>query len=164
MIARVDWKGVRGAVVAPVLLALSFILGAPGSVRAEDLINQTFAGGVAIDGYDPVAYFTEGQAVKGSDAFVHEWLGATWHFASAEHRDQFSADPVSYAPQYGGYCSSGMVSGVASGANPEAWRIVDGKLYLFDSERSERIWAQHAPGEIDTADAKWEVLKTGLTQ
>ncbi len=162
MIARVDGRGVRSVFVALVLLALSFgILGAPSSVRAEDLINQTFFGGVAIQGYDPVAYFTDGQAVEGSDAFAYEWLGATWHFASAEHRNLFAADPVSYAPQYGGYCSSAMVSGLTFDANPEAWRIIDGKLYLFASKGA---WALYAPGSIDAADAKWEVLKTGLTQ
>jgi YHS domain-containing protein len=164
MIARVDWRGVRRLFVAPVLFALSFVLGASGSVRAEELINQTYDGGVAIQGYDPVAYFIDGQAVKGSDAFSYEWLGATWHFASAEHRDQFSADPVSYAPQYGGYCSDGMADGMTTGADPEAWRIVDGKLYLFASKSGSQLWTMHAPGSIGKADAQWEVVKAGLTE
>src|SRR5262245_30541019 len=108
------------------------LLAVPGPAGAEDLISQS--GGVAIRGYDTVGYFTDAKAVKGSDAFSYEWLGATWHFASAEHRDLFAADPVKYAPQYGGYCSGAMVDGFTANANPEAWRIVDGKLYLNASQ------------------------------
>jgi len=58
---------------------------------------------VAIGGYDPVAYFTRGKAVKGSEAFTYSWMGAQWHFTSGEHREMFKSNPEGYAPQYGGY-------------------------------------------------------------
>ncbi|MCI0429088.1 MAG: extracellular solute-binding protein [Rhodospirillales bacterium] len=134
-----------------------------GPARAEKLINQAL-GGVAIRGYDPVAYFTEGRAVKGSEEIAHEWLGATWQFATAEHRDLFAADPVKYTPQYGGYCAGAMVNGYTVAANPENWRIVDGKLYLNFSEGGLLQWARNGPEAIRSADAQWEQLKVELTE
>lgn len=134
-----------------------------GPARAEKLINQAL-GGVAIRGYDPVAYFTEGRAVKGSDQFTYEWLGATWHFAKPEHRDLFATDPIKYAPQYGGYCAGAMVNGYTLAADPEGWRIVDGKLYLVFSQGGLQQWASNAAEEIKKADAQWELLKAELTE
>lgn len=84
---------------------------------------------MAIAGADPVAYFTESQAVIGSAEFSHEWNGATWHFASAENRDLFSADPEKYAPQYGGHCAWDAAQGYVATIDPTAWSVVDGKLY-----------------------------------
>ena len=100
---------------------------------AGEVVNTGLFGGVAIMGYDTVAYFTEGQPIKGSPAFSYEWLGTPWHFANADHRDLFAADPARYAPQYGGYCTLGvgLDSHAAENIDPErAWRIIDGKLYF----------------------------------
>ena len=164
MIMRFNWRDCPRLVLLPALLALSLgLLAAPGPTRADELIDQTL-GGIAIQGYDPVAYFTEGQAIKGSVEFSYDWLGSTWQFASAEHRDRFAADPVKYAPQYGGYCASGMAGGQTSSADPKAWRIVDGKLYLMSSPGMFSSWADDAPEEIKKADAHWELLKADLTQ
>ena len=127
-------------------------------------INTGFWGDVAIMGYDPVAYFADGRPIKGAEEFSHEWLGATWHFASAEHRDLFAADPVKFAPQYGGYCSSGMTDGSIDSADPEAWRIVDGKLYLIFSKDALAKWEQDIPGKIATADTHWPAVLASLTQ
>ena len=80
-------------------LGLTLPAGAGGVVNASSFT------GTAIEGYDPVAYFTEGRPVEGASAFSHDWMGATWYFASAENRDRFAADPERYAPQYGGYCA-----------------------------------------------------------
>ncbi len=163
MIVRAYRRGLCRLVLAPVLLALSLgLVSAPGPAHAKELISQTF-GGVAIRGYDPVAFFTEGQAVKGSDEFAYEWLGAIWRFASAEHRDLFAADPVKYAPQYGGYCASGMIDGATASADPENWRIVDGKLYMYVSPGG-RSWANNAPENIKQADVQWELLRADLTE
>jgi YHS domain-containing protein len=74
----------------------------PSLVWAETQINID-SRGVAIGGYDPVAYFTQGKAVKGSEDFSRQWMGATWHFTSREHLEMFTTNPESYAPQYGGY-------------------------------------------------------------
>ena len=98
---------------------------------AEEVVNTGYFGDVAIKGYDPVAYFTQNEAVKGSDQFSYRWLGATWQFASTENRDLFARDPVKYAPQYGGLCADGVSFGtVTTNIDPEAWRIIEGKLYL----------------------------------
>ena len=161
---RVESERGRRRMLAPVLLALSLgLCAAPGPLGAEELFQQS-RDGIAIQGYDPVAYFTEGKAVRGSNSFSHEWLGATWHFASAEHRDLFAVDPVKYAPQYGGYCTSGIVGASLHGADPRIWRIVDGKLYLNSSEYAMKRFADSAPRGIEASDAKWEELRAGLTE
>jgi hypothetical protein len=145
-----------------ILALLVGLLAIPDVARAQDLINQSLDG-IAIQGYDTVAYFTDAKAVKGSDEFRYEWLGATWHFASAKHRDLFAADPVKYAPQYGGYCSGAMVDGLTDKANPEAWRIVEGKLYLNASQEGLLEWESSAAKEIERADSQWGVIKAHLT-
>ena len=94
---------------------------------------STTSDGVAIDGYDPIAYFTNDDAVRGSADFAHEWSGATWHFASAANAEQFAKDPTKYAPQFGGRCAFGASLGKEADASPESWRIIDGKLCLMKS-------------------------------
>src|SRR4051794_18955214 len=95
-------------------LLLVSALGA-GPAAAGGAVNTGYFGGVAIKGYDTVAYFTDGKAMKGSEEFAYDWLGTPWYFASAEHRDLFKGDPVKYAPQYGGYCTGGVAGGDAGG-------------------------------------------------
>lgn len=111
--------------------------------------------GIFIFGYDPVAYFTMGKAVKGSADFTYEYLGANWHFANAEHRRMFVAEPVKYVPQHGGYCSSFATDGGTVAANPRAWRIIDGKLYLFASKRRMSRFDQDDPSVL-AASAGWQ--------
>ena len=127
-------------------------------------INTNFWGDVAIKGYDPVAYFVDGAAKKGSEDFSYEWLGATWNFASAEHRDLFIEDPIRYAPQYGGYCSSGLAGDSVDSADPEAWRIVDGKLYLLFSRKTLANWERDKNESIQQADANWPQVLVSLKQ
>jgi hypothetical protein len=109
----------------------------------------------AIRGYDPVAYFTEARPVKGSPQFTHRWNGATWRFASADNRDRFAAAPDKYAPQYGGYCAYGVASGYAVKIEPDAWSVVDGKLYLNYDRNVQADWKKDVPGYIRKADANW---------
>ena len=127
-------------------------------------INTNFWGKVAIKGYDPVAYFVDDAAQKGSEEFAYDWLGATWHFASAAHRDLFIDDPVRYAPQYGGYCSSGLTDGATDSTDPEAWRIVDGKLYLLFSQKALANWERDKNENIRQADANWPQALADLEQ
>ncbi|MEM6713830.1 MAG: YHS domain-containing (seleno)protein [Cyanobacteria bacterium P01_D01_bin.6] len=110
---------------------------------------------VAIAGADPVAYFTEGAYVPGSAEFTHEWSGATWQFASAENRDAFASDPAQYAPQYGGFCAWAVSQGYTAPVEPEAWRVVDGKLYLNYDKNIQARWERDIPGNIAKADANW---------
>jgi len=132
-----------------------------GSVSAIDPVNVTGRGKIAIEGYDPVAYFTLGEPVKGNEAYEHVWMGARWRFASAEHRDAFAADPERFAPQYGGYCSWAVSQGYTAGIDPKAWRIVDGKLYLNYSPKVQRRWAQNLEATIAKADANWPAIRDG---
>jgi len=112
-------------------------------------------GGVAIDGTDPVAYFTEGGPVVGAPGISLDWSDVTWRFASEANRAAFQEDPEAYAPQYGGWCAWAVAEGYTASTVPEAWRIVDGKLYLNFSRRVQRRWERDIPGNIARADANW---------
>ena len=109
----------------------------------------------AIRGYDPVAFFTQGKPVKGSSEQTYAWNGAKWYFSNAEHRDRFAADPEKYAPQYGGYCAYAVAKGYTASTVPEAWAIVDGKLYLNYSLGVQKRWRKDIPGYIKRADRNW---------
>ena len=138
------------------LLALGFLLALPA--LAKDPVFS--AGGFAIRGYDPVAYFEAATPTKGDDAFQHRWMGATWLFASQENRDAFAAEPERFAPRFGGYCAYAVSRGSTASTDPEAWRIVDGRLYLNYSRRIQSKWLKDVPGNIAKAEANWPgVLK-----
>lgn len=141
-------------------LALVLLAGAlPGSMAtAKPLVFQTDEG-VAIRGYDPVAYFVEGRPVKGDPAISADYEGATWLFASAANRDRFVAMPETYAPAYGGYCAYGMAQGGKVPIDPEAWKIVDGTLYLNVNRKIQGWWEADIPGFIAKADANWPTVK-----
>lgn len=140
-----------------------------GGVAALTLIPDTghamtakvySEGGIAIDGTDPVAYFTQSKPVAGKSNITHDWNGVTWRFSTPENRDSFAADPARYAPQFGGYCSWAVSQGYTASTTPEAWRIVDGKLYLNYSRRIQRRWERDIPGHIAAGKANWpKVLK-----
>ena len=112
---------------------------------ADEPVNKTLFGN-AIKGYDVVAYFTDGKPVEGSGDHEFEWNGATWRFASAQHRNLFAKDPAKYAPQYGGFCAFGVSRGYAVGIDPAAWKIVDGKLYLNYNRDVQTEWVKDIPG------------------
>jgi hypothetical protein len=131
------------------------------NVRASHGISKNYDGNV-IGGYDPVAYFTMGEALPGSKDISTEYLGGTWLFVNAQHRDLFIADPGRYIPQYGGYCSSSSRGGGHGSANPRNWQIVDNKLYLFYSKPYSDGWIEY-PSTL-AADQKWEKAKAGLLQ
>ncbi|MEM7793300.1 MAG: YHS domain-containing (seleno)protein [Cyanobacteria bacterium P01_C01_bin.118] len=110
---------------------------------------------LAIRGYDPVAYFTAGAPVEGSSTYEYEWSGATWRFSSAANKELFASNPEVYAPQYGGYCAKALSEGNMASTVPEAWEIVDGKLYLNYSPAVQQEWQADVPGNIAKADTKW---------
>ena len=113
------------------------------------------ARGAAINGYDPVAYFTDGRAVKGSSAITHSWTGAEWRFATEANRAAFVSAPERYAPQFGGYCAWAVSNGYTASTDPDAWKIVDGRLYLNYSRRVQRRWERDIPGNIARGNANW---------
>jgi len=116
-------------------------------------------GDAAIQGYDTVAYFTAGKALKGSASFSFPWHGMTWYFVSKENRDLFAAGPGKYAPQYDGYCAWAMTESRLAKTDPEVWKIVDGKLYLNCSKAAYEKWSRDIPGNIKKADAIWPLFK-----
>ena len=111
--------------------------------------------GRAIEGYDTVAYFTDGAPQPGSTDSVHDWQGATWLFASLEHRDAFAADPERYAPQFGGYCAYAVSKGHAIKGKAKVWSIVDDKLYLNLGPGAQKKWRKDVPGNIARAVNNW---------
>lgn len=111
--------------------------------------------GIAVDGSDVVAYFTQNAPVAGDPAITADYMGATWRFASEANRDAFTADPARYAPQYGGYCAYAVSQGYTAPTVPEAWSIVDDKLYLNFSTSVRSRWERDIPGHIAAADANW---------
>lgn len=135
------------------LLGLALIASTPAQA-AEDPVYQSFLG-TAINGYDPVAYFTDGKPVEGSSDHAYDWNGAEWHFASAENLETFKAAPEKYAPQYGGYCAYAVSEGYTAKTDPHAWRVVDGKLYLNYNKDVQSKWLQDIPGRIAKADQNW---------
>ncbi len=140
------------------LTLLAIVAAVPA--RALDPVN-TDKKGLALHGYDPVAYFTDGVPTAGSPDHTFEWMGATWRFANAENRDAFAAAPERYAPQYGGYCAYAVSKGYTADADPAAWKIVDGRLYLNYSPKVQKIWQEDVPGRIASADAHWSKLLAG---
>jgi len=110
-------------------IIFSFLALSPAVSNGFDGI-ETDVLGVAIQGYDTVAYFTEGRPVLGNSNFSYIWNEAEWHFASAENRDLFAANPGKYSPNHSGFCAVSMPAGRFADENPEQFKIVNGKLYL----------------------------------
>jgi|SRR5262245_451316 len=116
--------------------------------------------GLALKGYDPVAYFTEKKPIAGKAEFTAQHEGATYRFASAANRDAFAAAPQKYTPQYGGYCAFGVAGGYKAPIEPEAWTVVDGKLYLNYNQSVRSKWSGDIPGFVRKADANWPTVRT----
>ncbi len=138
-------------VVAAVLLIPLF---AAPALAKDAVYTGTFSS-LAISGYDPVAYFTQGMPVKGKSALELDYMGATWRFASKANLEAFKDMPEKYAPQYGGYCAWAVSQGYTASTIPEAWKIVDGKLYLNYSKGVQATWEKDIPGNITKADGHW---------
>jgi YHS domain-containing protein len=139
--------------IAALLFALAMTAYAAGETNID-------ASGLALKGYDPVAYFAEKKPVPGRPEFTAVHEGATYRFASAANRDAFAAAPAKYAPQYGGYCAFGTASGYKAPIEPDAWTIVDGKLYLNYNQSVRSRWASDIPGYIRKGDAQWPAIRS----
>ena len=116
--------------------------------------------GVALRGYDPVSYFTEGKPQPGVPAHSYVYKGSKFQFASADNQKLFVGNPDKYAPQFGGFCSYGTAQGYKVSTQPDAFSVVDGKLYLNYNREVVKIWQQDVPGNIVKAEENWpEVSK-----
>jgi YHS domain-containing protein len=111
---------------------------------------------VILGGHDVVAYFTEGRHRAGDPRFASVHEGVTFRFASAEHKARFDANPAAFVPQYGGYCANGIVYAIPWGGDADAWRIIDGKLYIFGGAGSRAAFELDVPGNRKLADAYWK--------
>lgn len=137
-------------------LALAVIT-AGGPVLAGELIS-TDSENLALSGYDPVAYFTKSRPVEGSPDIRLEWQGANWQFSSEEHRAMFESEPEKFAPRYGGFCAGGMSLGRKTVVDPEAWMIVDGKLFMGGSQGAIKYMQKETDEKIAKADENWKTL------
>lgn len=138
-------------------LAAMSVFGVAGQARAEKPWFFSQSGGV-IRGYDVVSYFTDGTPARGDASHAVMWKGATWLFSSAKNRSAFEMNPTAYAPQYGGYCAWAVSRGYTASVVPEAWRIVDDKLYLCYSLAVLDRWSGNIPGNIRKGDANWPAV------
>jgi YHS domain-containing protein len=134
-------------------VALSVALSAHALAAGVEL--NASSTGLALQGYDPVAYFTEGEPTPGNWKITSSYNDATYRFASEEHKAAFEANPEAYLPQYGGYCAFGAAMGFKFDGDPHQWKIVDGELFLNISKDIQERWLTDVPGFIKTADAKW---------
>ena len=140
------------ALCLPIVAALMFCLGASGAALAD---GNNLIDGVALHGFDPVAYFTEQQAVKGDPEFTASHDGATYEFASKESQAAFQAEPAKYVPQFGGFCAFGVSEGYKADIDPHAFTVSDGKLYLNYSEPTTTEFRADLNGRITKAEKNW---------
>lgn len=110
---------------------------------------------LAIRGFDPVAYFTQGGPIEGKESIQLMWMGATWRFSSVANREAFERNPQKFAPQYGGYCAYAASRGYAAASDPEIFALYDGKLYLTHSAPVRGIWERDKAQNVSKADANW---------
>ena len=149
--SEMRWKGLSaGVVAATMLLTLS-----SAALAVEPIDTKR---GLAVRGYDTVAFFQENAAVEGSEQFTTEWQGATWRFKSAANRDAFVAAPEKYAPQYGGYCAWAVGHGYTAPGDPEVWTIVDGRLFLNYNEDVQEKWNPDRAKWISEGDKNWPTV------
>jgi YHS domain-containing protein len=149
----------RRTVVTGVATALAaLILGSSLIEAAQSPVNVLAGGRIAIHGYDPVAYFVDGGPRKGRSDLAVERGGARWLFSSEANKARFTADPERYLPAYGGYCAYGVAQGYLVKIDPEAWAIVDGRLYLNYDLSIRETWRKDVPGFVRKADGNWPRL------
>lgn len=152
--------GLLAAVWVVIGLALSAPAGAAALVTA--IVTDPLTG-VAIEGYDPVSYFTEPEPVQGLADFEYQWGGVPWYFASAANRDVFIRNPEIYAPQYGGHCVTSLSRGYLSDGKPRLYVIVGMKLYLFYSVANREAFFSSEEKSLQGAEGGWAQLKGTLT-
>lgn len=135
-------------------MAVAGAINAPNTDNHRDFVNMR-DDGIAIHGYDPVAYFVEGEARRGSTEFRYEKDGVTYLFSSQEHLDLFTANPELYVPEFGGYSVFGMARGKAYTTDPTVFDVIDGRLYLSRNEKVRELWMANPDGYIAQAEAAW---------
>lgn len=118
-------------------------------------VNESMFSNQAINGYDPVAYFTDKKAVPGNEAFSYLWKNVKWNFSSEENKKLFVENATKYAPQFGGYCAFAVSKGFTANSNPNTFEIINGKLYLFDSEEVKADWKANLKDNLQKSETNW---------
>jgi YHS domain-containing protein len=137
-------------ILIPAIMALALI----STASAKTLVNVDRSG-VAIKGYDPVAYFTDKKAVKGNAQLQSNVGGVIYYFASAENKAAFDADAAKYQPQFGGFCAWAVSRGYTAPIDPNAFQIVNGRLLLQYSLKVRTDFSADTEGNLKKADANW---------
>jgi YHS domain-containing protein len=138
-------------------IALLVIAAFVSNLPAGEPVNVD-SNGVAIQGYDPVAYFTDGRPVKGKPELVATYNSATYYFASVEHKTQFEKEPGKYAPRFGGFCAFGVSHGAIAPSSVDAFQIIDGQLVLQNNKDILKRWQEDSEGNLKKAEANWPQL------
>lgn len=141
--------------LAAFIFGLGALFAAAPAFADQAPVHTGILSNVAVGGYDPVAYFTDGRPVRGTTEHRTTYQGYEYRFASAEHLATFRANPTRYAPQYGGYCAWAISQNYTAPGNPQNWRIVDGRLFLNYNDEIQQRWERDIPGFIRRADANW---------
>lgn len=149
------------AATAALALSIAAIPVSPAAAVVENSVSaiNTDTQGLALHGYDPVAYFRTGKATPGNPKFTAMHEGARYIFASAANLKAFKAKPAAYLPQYGGFCAMGTSFGKKVDGDPNVWKIVDGKLYLNFNKDVGARWQGDIPGNISRAEGEWPKIK-----
>lgn len=134
------------------LLVASMLLAAAPLVNVDSK-------GVILDGYDTVAFFTDGKPVKGDPAYTSTFEGATYRFASADHKALFDADPAKYAPQFGAFCAYAVSQGRTAPIDVSTFSIVGGRLVIQHNAKAVRLWEEDVPGHLRDADRYWPAVQ-----
>ena len=150
-------------VVSLGLMPLASCGDSQGDLQAMPTVVMADEQGHAVNGYDPVSYFTVGKPELGRTDLATTWNNARWLFANRANRDRFIADPERYAPAYGGWCAYGVAEGYAAETDPvRAWTVYKGRLYLNWDEAVARQWSQDTDGYIEQSELSWPELSDGL--
>jgi len=137
-------------------MAVAFFFGNAAAQKMSPIAGQR----VALKGYDPISYFTDGKPEKGSSEFTFAFDDTTYWFKNAEHRDKFIADPERYAPQFDGFCTLLLSRGLKVEADPEAWTITNGKLYVFSGKGGVPKFQEQPVAIAEKAGENWHQLRT----
>lgn len=127
------------------------------AAEAKEALNID-GNGLALQGYDPVAYFTENRPVKGTTDFTASYNGGQYQFASAEHKAAFEKEPAKYAPQFGGFCGYAASINKLAPIEPEYFQVLNGRLILQHNKKAWHLWHQDVEGNLKKADANWPTL------
>jgi YHS domain-containing protein len=138
--------------------ASAIFLAACSGAEGVKQVNTTVEN-VAIKGFDTVAYFTDQNPIQGNPQFSFIWNGAKWYFSSAANMEKFKANPEQYAPQFGGYCAWAVSKGYTADGDPNAWKVVDGKLYLNYNQDVKKMWEAEQEKRIKDGETNWREFK-----